>query len=131
MSTLLVIDQGECLRLLGGVHLGRLGFTSRSLPVILPVNFVVDDSRGVFTTDSASILAAAIASDIACLEVDDHDAVSHTGWSVLATGHLNELSDDEADEVTRRAPLPSWRPMPFPHVVGLEIEMISGRRLSP
>ncbi|HMS87731.1 MAG TPA: pyridoxamine 5'-phosphate oxidase family protein [Acidimicrobiales bacterium] len=131
MSALLVIDETECLHLLHGSHLGRLGFTARSLPVVLPVNYVVDGTRVVFTTDSASILAAAIASDVACLEVDDHDDFSHTGWSVLVTGHLSELIDGEADEVTHRVPLPSWRPMPYPHVLGLDIEMLSGRRLAP
>jgi nitroimidazol reductase NimA-like FMN-containing flavoprotein (pyridoxamine 5'-phosphate oxidase superfamily) len=131
VSALLVIDEAECLHLLHGSHLGRLGFTSRSLPVVLPVNYVVDDHRLVFTTSSASILVAAIASDVACLEVDDHDVFSHTGWSVLVTGHLDELTEAEADEVLQRLPLPSWRPMPYPHVLALHIEMLSGRRLSP
>lgn len=131
MSALTVIDESECLHLLRSSHLGRLGFTSRSLPVVLPVNYVVDDARLVFTTDSASILAAAIASDVACLEVDDHDAFAHTGWSVLVTGHLAELPDHEAGEVTHRLPLPSWRPMPYPHVLGLDMEMLSGRRITP
>lgn len=131
MSALLVIDEHECRHLLQTAHLGRLGFTSRSLPVVLPVNYVLDDHRVVFTTDSSSILAAAIACDVACLEVDDHDDFSHTGWSVLATGHLSELSDGDAAAVTRRLPLPSWRPMPYPHVLALHLEMLSARRLTP
>ncbi len=130
MSTLLVLDEGECRHLLESAHLGRLGFTSHSLPVILPVNFVVDRDRVVFSTESAGILAAAIAGDVACLEVDDHDAFSHTGWSVLVTGHLHELSANEVTDLTRRQPLPSWRPMAEPHVVGLNLDMISGRRLT-
>ncbi len=129
MSALVVMEEGECLHLLGQAHLGRLGFTHRTLPVILPVNYVIDGDRVVFTTDSSSILAAAINSDVVCLEVDDHDSLSHTGWSVLITGHLNELSQADADDLTSRVPLPSWRPMPLPHVVGLDMEMVSGRRL--
>lgn len=130
MTSLQVLDQDECLRLLQSATLGRLGFSARSLPVVLPVNYVVDRDRIVFATEASSILAAAINEDVACLEIDDHDTLDHTGWSVLVTGKLRELSPAEAADATRVHPLPSWRAMPSPQVVELSIDMVSGRRLA-
>jgi nitroimidazol reductase NimA-like FMN-containing flavoprotein (pyridoxamine 5'-phosphate oxidase superfamily) len=131
MTSLQVLDEAECLRLLRSATLGRLGFAARSLPVVLPVNYVVDGDRIVFATEASTIIAAAINSDVACLEIDDHDGFDHTGWSVLVTGHLRELSEEETDEVSKRNPLPLWRPMPAPQVIELSIDMVSGRRLAP
>ena len=130
MTSLQVLGEEECLRLLRSATLGRLGFSARSLPVVLPVNYVVDGDRLVFATEASSILAAAINSDVACLEIDDHDVLDHTGWSVLVTGQLRELSTVEAQEATRDQPLPLWRAMPSPQVVELSIDMVSGRRLA-
>lgn len=129
MTSLQVIDETECRRLLGSATLGRLGFAARSLPVVLPVNYVVDRDRIMFATEASSILAAAINTDVACLEIDDHDGFDHTGWSVLVTGKLREVSPDEAERATSRAPLPLWRPMAAAHILELSIDMVSGRRL--
>lgn len=130
MSSLQVIDEHECRHLLARASLGRLGFSARSLPVVLPVNYVVEDGRLLFATEAPSIVAAAINADVACLEIDDHDPIDHTGWSVLVTGQLNEVPPEEADDLSSRLPLPLWRPMPMPHLLELSIDMISGRRLT-
>ncbi len=126
-----VIDERRCHALLGQAHLGRLGFTSRSLPVILPVNYTLDDGQIVFRSESGSILSAAIARDVACLEVDDHDDFDHTGWSVLATGRLGEIEDATRLDRLHLLPLPAWRPMSRPHYLQLSVDLISGRRLNP
>ena len=130
MTALKVIDETECRRLLESATLGRLGFAARSLPVVLPVNYLVDAGRLLFATEASTIVAAAINTDVACLEIDDHDALDHTGWSVLVTGQLREVSDAETAEIAQRLALALWRPMPSPHVLALSIDMISGRRLS-
>lgn len=130
MTSLRVLDEAECLRLLHSTTLGRLGFSARSLPVVLPVNYIVEGDRVVFATEASSILAAAINGDVACLEIDDHDTLTHTGWSVLVTGKLRELSSADAAEATRFHPLPLWRSMPSPSVVELSIDMVTGRRLA-
>jgi len=130
-ESLEVIDERRCRLLLGLAHLGRLGFTFRSLPVILPVNYALDEDQIVFRSESGSILSAAIARDVACLEVDDHDDLDHTGWSVLATGRLGEIEDEARLERLRDLPLPTWRPMSRPHYLQLSLDLISGRRLNP
>lgn len=130
MSSLRVMDEADCRHRLEDATLGRLGFASRSLPVVLPVNYVVDGDRLLFATESSSIVAAAINGSVACLEIDDHDGMSHSGWSVLVTGQLREVDDDDALDVQRHRPLPMWRAMPAPHLISLSMDMISGRRLA-
>lgn len=130
MSALRVMDESECRQLLALSTLGRLGFASRSLPVVLPVNYVVDGDRLLFATEASSIVAAAITGGVACLEIDDHDGLSHSGWSVLVTGRLREVDEDDARDVHERNPLPMWREMPAPHLLELGMDMISGRRLT-
>jgi len=124
------MDESECRLLLEQTTLGRLGFASQSLPVVLPVNYVVDGDRLLFATEASSIVAAAITGSVACLEIDDHDGLSHSGWSVLVTGQLREVDEDDALDVERRRPLPMWREMPAPHLLELSMDMISGRRLA-
>ena len=126
-----VIDERRCRSLLGQSHLGRLGFTFRSLPIILPVNYTLDEDQIVFRSESGSILSAAIAHDVACLEVDDHDDFDHSGWSVLATGRLGEIEDQARLDRLHHLPLPAWRPMARPHYLQLSLDLISGRRLNP
>jgi nitroimidazol reductase NimA-like FMN-containing flavoprotein (pyridoxamine 5'-phosphate oxidase superfamily) len=129
--TVEVITEHECESLLAATHLGRLGFTARSLPVVLPVNYVLDGRTIVFRSESESILAACTAGQVACLEVDDHDLLAHTGWSVLATGRLREEKDPDRAAALAHLALPAWRPMTAPHLLTLGVELISGRRIHP
>ena len=107
-TSLEVLDEAECLRLLRREPVGRLGLTASALPVVLPVNFVVDESKLLFATDPGLKLDAAHAGDVACLEIDGYDRWTHTGWSVLATGRLAEITDPARVAKAERLPLQSW-----------------------
>jgi uncharacterized protein len=124
-----VLSEDECRRLLHGAHVGRLGFTYRSLPVVLPLNILVQDDEIIFRTEAVSILSAAIAGDVACIEVDNHELLDHVGWSVLATGRLREIEDPDRLAEVERLPVPTWRPMGRPHYLSLGVEMLAGRRV--
>lgn len=126
-----ILDDVICRHLLEAAHIGRLGFTSSLLPVVLPVNFVVDGDSVVIATESPSVLRAAVGGHVACIEVDDHDALTHEGWSVLATGRLREVTDRDELAFVEALPLAPWRHLPQPRYVRLPIELLSGRRLQP
>ena len=59
------IGEHECRELLAQAAVGRLGLSADSLPVILPVNFVVDGDSVVFRTGAGLKLSAATAGDVA------------------------------------------------------------------
>lgn len=124
-----VLHEDECLRLLRREPVGRIALTSAALPVVLPVNFVVADGAIVFASDPGLKLQAARAGQIACLEVDGFDVLDHSGWSVLATGRLAEITDAGRLAAAHELPLSPWALTTPDHYVELSIELLSGRRI--
>jgi nitroimidazol reductase NimA-like FMN-containing flavoprotein (pyridoxamine 5'-phosphate oxidase superfamily) len=125
-----VLDEDECLALLSREPVGRLALSAGALPVVLPVNFTVDDRTIVFASASGMKLDAAQAGVVACMEVDGYDVWSHGGWSVLATGRLAEITDPERLVRARALPLSPWAIRDADHYIELEIELLSGRRIN-
>ena len=124
-----VLTEAECLDLLRVAGIGRLGLSAGSLPVILPVNFVLDQGSIVVCTGPGLKLRAAVARDVACLEVDDHDPVGHLGWSVLVTGRLSEIAGTAELRAAASLPLSPWREIRDAHFIRLSMDLVSGRRL--
>ena len=124
-----VLDRSACLRLLGNAHVGRVGFSSGALPVVLPVNFVLLGDSILFRSEDGVKTRAARDSVVACFEVDGFDGLVHNGWSVLATGRLREVDDPEERRRAERLPLASWMSNGMDHYIELGIELLSGRRL--
>jgi hypothetical protein len=63
------------------------------------------------------------------LEVDGYTVLDHSGWSVLATGRLAEITDADRLDTARRLPLSPWALSDPSHYVELSIELLSGRRI--
>jgi nitroimidazol reductase NimA-like FMN-containing flavoprotein (pyridoxamine 5'-phosphate oxidase superfamily) len=125
-----VLERDECLRLLGTVTIGRLGFTRGALPVILPVNFRVHDDEIFVKTGPGSKLDAALAGAIVAFEVDQSDPVTHTGWSVLVTGQGREVVDPAALTAIEHAGLARWAPRGNGKVIAISTELVDGRRIT-
>jgi nitroimidazol reductase NimA-like FMN-containing flavoprotein (pyridoxamine 5'-phosphate oxidase superfamily) len=120
----------ECHRLLRGRHLGRLAFVEGELPLILPVNYVLDDGAVVFRTDAGSKLDAAVRGAPVAFEVDGVDEVERTGWSVLARGHAEQVTDPEHLDRLRQLPLVPWAPGAKAHYVRVDADEVTGRRIN-
>jgi hypothetical protein len=114
----------ECLRT-GG--LGRVGFVSQGLAVVLPVNFAMRGREVVFLTGSGSKLEAVEAGAPLTFEID-HLGEDGLGWSVLAAGPAWSTSSPatviEIQGLGVHPPSPATRT----HAVGLEILAVTGRR---
>ena len=76
----------ECLRLLGSVPVGRIGFINDGEVTVLPVNHAVDGQDVIFHVAYGSKLAAAAKQEAVAFEADSYDPASKSGWSVLVTG---------------------------------------------
>ena len=88
-----ILDEDECLRLLGTMPIGRVGICSGSLPAILPVNFELYGRLIVFRTGRGTKLDAAVRSAVVAFQADQYDALYHTGWSVLAIGQAKDMTE--------------------------------------
>ncbi|HEY5153209.1 MAG TPA: pyridoxamine 5'-phosphate oxidase family protein [Acidimicrobiales bacterium] len=131
-SGLAILDIDGCYEHLAKTPVGRLGFIESAEPVILPVNFAIDGRSVVFRTGHGSKLSVAIMERPVCLEVDDWDALEHTGWSVLVKGIAQEVVDQESIDRFESLPVRPWsRPDLRSHWVRIVVEEISGRRILP
>jgi nitroimidazol reductase NimA-like FMN-containing flavoprotein (pyridoxamine 5'-phosphate oxidase superfamily) len=131
-SGLAILPRQECLGLLAGQHVGRLGFVVDDQPVVLPVNYALHGGVVVFRTGDGAKLRSAVGSKVA-FEVDNIDAGTGSGWSVLIQGVAEDItdSDDWFVESLRRGAAPTWMPGPADHFVSITPQLISGRRLPP
>lgn len=124
-----VLDREECIRLLEAHHLGRIAVTVAERPLVLPVNYAMDDGTVVFRTAGGTKLDAAVRGTFVAFEIDDADATYHGGWSVLVTGVAEEITD--AEELRRAAQLPlrPWAPGERNHLVRITPVTTTGRRI--
>jgi len=126
-----VLERDECLRLLGTATLGRIGVTSGALPTVLPINFRFDGRQILFRTGLGTKLDAATQNAVVAFEVDEIDAIAHTGWSVVVRGVARELTDPDELVEAQRPPLARWAPGGDHRVVAISPEIVSGRRIVP
>jgi nitroimidazol reductase NimA-like FMN-containing flavoprotein (pyridoxamine 5'-phosphate oxidase superfamily) len=127
---LAAMSEDECRELLRGANIGRVSVTYDALPVIAPVNYVVDGSSIVFRTRRDGMLASACNETVIAFEIDELAADGTSGWSVNVVGvasllgpseQLRALSlglvsaaGDDRDQFTR-----------------LRMGLVSGRRITP
>src|SRR4051795_12665984 len=90
-----VISDEGCRDLLAAGRVGRVAVTADALPVIAPVNYVVDGSSIVFRTKRDGMLARACDEAVIAFEIDDVDPDGSGGWSVNVVGIASLVSDSE------------------------------------
>src|SRR5690242_4420084 len=94
-SALVEIPPDECLLLLRTQPVGRVAVpVPDGAPLVIPVNYVVDDGVIVFRSNPGSKLRLMEGGPIS-FEVDYVDAYHRTGWSVLAQGRAHGASAAE------------------------------------
>ena len=105
---LAILPLEDCLRLLGSVPVGRIGFQADGEVVVLPVNHVVDGQSVAFRTATGSKLSAAEGQSNVVFEADDYDAGRRAGWSVVVTGQAEVVYEDAEIDTLDALGLDSW-----------------------
>jgi len=124
-----VISPDECESLLRRSHLGRIAVVDGDGTLILPVNFVLDDSDVVFRTNPGSKLDAALKNAPISFEIDGIDERTKTGWSVLVRGIAHEATDPAELARLEQLALVPWAPGDRPHYVRVRSVETTGRRI--
>ena len=122
----------ECVVLLAGSAVGRLGVVVDGTPEIFPVNHTVDTVTGciVFPTNNRTKLQAALHWPKVSFEVDGLEADGRSGWSVMVVGHA-EMVEDLGEQVRAAANrFVLWGTGPSTVWVRIVPERITGRRIS-
>jgi nitroimidazol reductase NimA-like FMN-containing flavoprotein (pyridoxamine 5'-phosphate oxidase superfamily) len=131
LSGLEELNAGDCLYLLAGNTIGRVGFVAHGLPHVLPVNYGVDrDGSIVFRTTSQSVLVA-VAGQTAVFEVDGYDETRQLGWSVCVLGVAREITDQDDPTARRLRELSvvTWAPGQRDRWFAIMPDQLTGRRL--
>lgn len=123
-----MLQRSECLELLASDVVGRLAVIDGGTPVILPINYVLDGDTVVFRTEKGLKLDAGPRSP-ASFEIDSVDREHRTGWSVVVTGRLEEVTDFDAAAWHRALDLPidPWASGEKSHWMRLVPARITGR----
>jgi uncharacterized protein len=120
-----ILHEADCLTLLRGRTLGRVGFRHGEELLVLPVYYAVLDDKIVFRTAPGAKLDAAVLGMTVAFEVDQ----GSPGWSVLVHGRAEEIRSDE-ERVKARAHLGhDWPAGERERLMAIRIERVTGRRL--
>ena len=129
------LDEAECLELISAGGIGRIGYTGRYGPTVLPVNFVLYEQAVVFRTGLDSPMGEDLRTGIAeadyivAFEVDEISPATREGWSILIQGAVHHAdSDDERAEIMRSGvePWPGGEKELFIRIIP---SRITGRRI--
>jgi nitroimidazol reductase NimA-like FMN-containing flavoprotein (pyridoxamine 5'-phosphate oxidase superfamily) len=127
---LVIIDRKECLQLLAHERLGRVAVVPDGVrPTVLPVNYVLDGESIVFRTAPGSKLTSALRNGHVAFEIDGADPMAHTGWSVIVTGHAEEVTETDELERMNGLPLRPWAEGEKSHFIRIPTTEVSGRRI--
>lgn len=118
----------ECHRLLETNHFGRLGMTVGHQPTVIPVNYILDGNDIVVRTDAGSTIHGVVGRRVA-FEIDGIDQFNHSGWSVIAIGDAQLITDGALDRA-RHLPLSSYEPGAKDLWVRLAAPAVTGRRIA-
>ena len=96
----------------------------------MPVNYAFSEEGIVVRTDEGAKLEAGRQRRVA-FQVDEIDAETHLGWSVLVRGHAFDVTNTLGDRSERLGgvPLESWAPGPKARRLLVELGVVTGRRL--
>ncbi len=130
-SELEVLEQEECLALLAGSEVGRVGVVVDGQPLIFPVNYVFDGNSIVVRTTFGTMLSGA-SLGLAAFEVDSFDADRRSGWSVVVQGVGHDVTDalDITSEHLQTVKVLPWAPGARPRLLRIDVRTITGRRFT-
>jgi nitroimidazol reductase NimA-like FMN-containing flavoprotein (pyridoxamine 5'-phosphate oxidase superfamily) len=121
------LSRAACVELLSTGTIGRIGFHTDALPVILPVAYAVDGGGIVIRVRSGSQLDAATRDAVVAFEADRVDDGAES-WSVAVTGVTSDITDPADLAGARGLPLDGWGGGSRDRFVRISLDLVSGRR---
>jgi nitroimidazol reductase NimA-like FMN-containing flavoprotein (pyridoxamine 5'-phosphate oxidase superfamily) len=122
------LSSGECWTLLESHRLGRLAIIVHGQPRIFPVNYVSAEHAIVVRTAPGEKLTYGPGRH-ACFEIDGYEEAGGRGWSVVANGVLQDItdSDDPTAHRLRDLPVRPQAPGERQHWLALTPDEVTGR----
>jgi nitroimidazol reductase NimA-like FMN-containing flavoprotein (pyridoxamine 5'-phosphate oxidase superfamily) len=131
------LEEAECLRLISPGGVGRLAFTGRFGPTVMPVNYKVVADTIVFRTTQDSPTDEDLRTGIAhaeykvAFEIDEFDVAERAGWSVLIQGSVHHVDSEAERAALVEAGVEAWPAGHREHFIRITPTRITGRRINP
>ncbi len=123
------LEREQCLALLAGGGVGRVVFTSRALPAIQPVRFVVHHGGIVVCASSHTALFAGVLDNVVAFAVDEFAPDLLSGWFVTVLGRATEVRDPIVIAELATLPLGCWTGQNDARYLRIPLESVTGRRI--
>jgi nitroimidazol reductase NimA-like FMN-containing flavoprotein (pyridoxamine 5'-phosphate oxidase superfamily) len=113
-GTLRELDEAECLQLISPGGVGRIAFTGRYGPTVLPVNYKLHQGDIVFRTEHDSATDEDLRTGIedaayrVAFEIDEFDSAAREGWSVLVQGAAYHMESDDERASAQESGVEPW-----------------------
>lgn len=91
-----LLDRHQCVEMLESHTMARLGYVDDGWPTVVPINYRTSNGDIYIRSLAGGKLRAAERQDTVCLELDGYDEQLRSGWSVVAHGVLEVISDATA-----------------------------------
>ena len=130
------LDEAECLRLIASGGIGRIGYSGRYGPTVMPVNYQLYEGTIVFRTTPDSTTDEDLRTGIAnaeykvAFEIDDFDTAARTGWSVLIQGSAHHVESEAERASVAGAGVDPWPGGDRELFLRINPSRVTGRRVS-
>jgi nitroimidazol reductase NimA-like FMN-containing flavoprotein (pyridoxamine 5'-phosphate oxidase superfamily) len=125
------ITPARCAELLSTQDVGRVAWLAPDGLQILPVTYVFSDGRIVFRTSPDSVLSELSSLSDVVFEVDEIDQRNHRGWSVVARGQAQAVTEpQELDRLLTDAGVVPWAPGNRNLLIQITPAKVTGRTVS-
>ena len=129
------LDEAECLRLITPGGIGRIAYSGRYGPTVLPVNYRLFAGTIVFRTAQDSPTDEDLRTGIAhaeykvAFEIDEIDLPAREGWSVLVQGPVHHVDSDRERAEVLEAGVETWPAGDRELFLRIVPHRITGRRI--
>jgi nitroimidazol reductase NimA-like FMN-containing flavoprotein (pyridoxamine 5'-phosphate oxidase superfamily) len=120
-------EETECLRLILPGGIGRLAYSRPDSPVLLRVNYKLNEGKSVFRTRQDSPVGADLRTGIAgakykvAFEIDSLGIGDREGWFVFIQGAAHHVDSDAERASVLEAEVEPWPAGKRDHVVRLSL----------
>ena len=124
------LSSEECRRRLEGGSIGRVAWNTVDGPQVLPVTYAVHNGAVVFRTAAYGPLADLRHVRRVAFEIDEFDAESRTGWSVVVVGQSRAAAKAaELVELWSQGDPVPWAPGTRNLFIEISIDQLTGRSI--
>ena len=130
-----LLDEAECLRLISAGGVGRIGYTGRFGPTVVPVNYALHEGTIVFRTGQNSPMGEDLRTGIehaeskVAFEIDEISPATREGWSILVQGAAHPVDSETERASVMQSGVEPWAGGEKELFVRVIPTRITGRRI--